>query len=282
MHAEIGATAQVWTACKDLTHEVQLTAIDERDNGWAVWSPDGSRIAFDTNRDDRDPFQPPEINDVYTMDANGGDLRKLTDSIGVSGDPAYSPDGTQLAISADRGGPRGRDIYLIDAVDGSGSRRVTRSTTPGGDLAPRFSPDGKKLVFLRDGEGLFTVDLDGQNLRKITGGDQNPGDAVWSPDGKQIVFEAYPPQFPRGSVWVVDPDGSGLKDLTATAPRAADGFADPVWSPDGKRILLLQGLYPNGDPGGLAIMNRDGSDLKAVGDGHGEEHQPDWSRRSGC
>jgi Tol biopolymer transport system component len=283
---------QTWTACADLTHAKQLTSVAGRTSGFPVWSPDGSRIAIDTDRDDPDTADGVYINDVFTMNADGTDVRKLTDSKGVSGDPAYSPDGKLIAVEADRGGGHAKQgIYVMNARDGSDLRRVTAVTDEASDdHAPRFSPDGKRLVFTRNVNqttaALFVVDLDGSNVLRITPDTMIPGDAVWSPDGTEIVFEADTAQYPRGGAWVIRPDGTGLRSLTpqGTDPGVTDGFSDPVWSPDGTVILLLHGRYLDDDTStvGLAMIRPDGSDLGVVADGTGNEDQPDWTRSDNC
>ena len=283
---------QTWTACADLTHAKQLTSVAGHTSGFPVWSPDGSRIAIDTDRDDPDTADSVYVNDVYTMNADGSDLHKLTDSKGVSGDPAYSPDGKLIAFEADRGaGHAKQGIYVMNARDASGLRRVTTITDEASDdHAPRFSPDGSRLVFTRNVDdttaALFVVDLDGSNLVRITPDTMRPGDAVWSPDGSQIVFEADTAQYPRGGAWLVEPDGTGLRSLTpqGTVPGVTDGFADPVWSPDGTVILLLHGLFLDDGTStvGLAMIRPDGSELGYVADGTGNEDQPDWIRSDNC
>ena len=283
---------QTWTACADLTNAKQLTSVPGRTSGWPVWSPDGSRIAIDTNRNDPSTNDAVDVNDVYTMNADGSDLRKLTDSKGVSGDPAYSPNGKLIALEADRGGGHPmQGIYVVNARDGSGIRRVTTVPVAASvDHAPRFSPDGKRLVFTRDVDdstaALFVVDLDGSNLVRITPDTMKPGDAVWSPDGTQIVFEADTAEFPRGGAWLVGPDGTGLRSLArqSAVPGVTDGFADPVWSPDGTVILLTHGRFLDDGTSteGLAMIRPDGSGLGNVADGTGIEHQPDWTNAKNC
>jgi TolB protein len=273
---------QIWVACADLTHQRRLTSLDKR-SGWSVWSPDATRIAFDSDREDPYPADIHVINDVFTMAADGSDVRKVTDSVGESGDPAWSPDGTVLVFEADRGSPSEQGIYVANASDGSGLRRIT--TLPAAfsqDRAPRISPDGKHVLFTREESdllsALFVVNLDGSDLRRITSSELQPGDGTWSPDGTKIAFEAELVSDGRAGPWIVGSDGQGAKSLTGPQDTSGewDGFSDPVWSPDGSLIMMLRGRHNSDDSGGLATINADGTGLAYVSDGKGLEHQPDW------
>ena len=289
MREDPGGNWQVWLACPELTDARQLTAVEGRDSGWPVFSPDGTRIAFDSNREDPNPDDDSVINDIFTMGVGGADLRKLTDSTALAGDPAYSPDGSLLAFESDEGGTAPEGIFVMDASDGSGKRRVTTLPADASwDGAPRFSPDGARLVFTREisdtAAALYVVALDGSDLRRITPGTLKPGDATWSPDGSEIVFEADLVGG-RGDTWVVGRDGEGLRNLTAgtNPPGQWEGFADPVWLP-GEIILLLHGYHVGGEVvhAGLATIRPDGTGLAYVADGDGEEHQPDESEAASC
>ena len=92
-----------------------------------AWSPDGTRIAFYSDRDGDE--------DIYVMDADGGNVRQLTDDPGWDWDPAWSPDGTRIAFVSDRDGDW--DIYVMDA-DGGNVLQLTDD--PGRDWAPAWSP----------------------------------------------------------------------------------------------------------------------------------------------
>jgi Tol biopolymer transport system component len=276
---------QVWVADHRLHHARKLTDFDAS-SGWSAWSPDGSRLLFDSDLADPDRANDPFINDIFTMKPDGTDIRKLTDSVGYAGGAgAWSPDGKLIVFEADRGDyPAQAGIYVINARDGSNRRRLT--TLPTGvdwDGAPKFSPDGTRILFTRftsQGAAVHTMRLDGSDLRRVSPWELNANDADWSPDGTHIVFEAYPEAFPRGSAWIVGANGGGLTNLTPTPTMdgVLDGYSDPVFSPDGKQIILLHGLfYPDGRfTGGLASMRPDGSHLQYVTDGLGIEHQADW------
>jgi TolB protein len=281
---------EVWAACGGVANARQLTSNQDRGSGYPVWSPDLTRIAFDSDRDDHDLDDDAVINDIYTMAADGSDVRKLTASNEFASDPAYSPDGKLIAYGGGNDGdPATAGIYVMSAADGSGRQRLTTlPATFSRDLAPRFSPDGSHIVFTRESNSadnsLFIMAADGSGLTPLPTTDMNPGDASWSADGSRLVFAADAPGYPYGAVWTIGAHGSGLANLmpNPSAAGATDGYADPVYSPDGRQILLLHALYQGGtSTEGLALVNADGTGLHYVGDGSGGEHQPDWAR-GGC
>jgi len=125
-----------------------------------VWSPDGTQIAFASDRSG--------VVKHYVIDADGTNVRLLPDGVAEHGGrSSWSPDGRWLAFYA---GPRDdRDLYLV-ATDGSGEAR--RLTAGGRNLAPSFSPDGKWLAFTsyRDGDDaeIFIMRPDGSDVRQVT------------------------------------------------------------------------------------------------------------------
>ncbi len=279
-----GSFWQIWVAHADMTGQRQLTS-EAANSGWPVWSPDGTRLAFDSDRADPDPSDDDAINDIFTMDADGTDITRITDSVGFSSDPAWSPDGRSIAFSADLGQyPSGQGLYVA-RKDGSHRRRVTTlPATASLDGAPRFSPDGRQLAFTRyrgdDDGAVFTVDVRGHALHRLTSHDIGAGDAAWSPDGRWIVFEASPDPGLRGDIYRVRRDGRHLRNLTRNDP-GLEGSADPVYSPDGKHILFLRGEFLDGESvrAGLATMTANGGRIRFVSATPMEEHQPDWGPR---
>jgi dipeptidyl aminopeptidase/acylaminoacyl peptidase len=131
---------------------------DSATNIQAVFSPDRTRIAFSSNRGGS--F------DLYVMDADGQNLRRLTLDPANEGDPAWSRDGTQIVYTWTRG--TATQIAVI-SVEGSESRQLTTST--GGNHSPAISPDSRTIAFIsaRDGNPeIYAMSFDGSNQRKLT------------------------------------------------------------------------------------------------------------------
>jgi Tol biopolymer transport system component len=139
-----------------------------------AWSPDGSRIAFVSDRD-----QSAGVYDIYLMNADGSGVTRLTADTAIDYSPAWSPDGTQIAFRSHHDGPA--DIYVIN-VDGSGLRNVTNS--PADEWAPAWSPDGTQIAFQTNRDGnweVYVMNADGTGAKNLT---QNPADdqlPFWRP-----------------------------------------------------------------------------------------------------
>jgi Tol biopolymer transport system component len=280
---------QTWVADKDLSNQHQLTS-GPSNSGWAVWKPGGAKLAFDSNRYDPDTSGGPTdisgINDIFKMNPDGTGVVKLTDSKSFNADSGWSPDGRKIAFESDRRNHQERfEIHVMDA-DGSNVRRLT--TLPADaiyDLAPRFSPDGRRIVFTRyitdpGRSALFTVRVGGGGLKQLTPWGNGAGDADYSPDGKKLVFEAYPNKGCFGDIYTLDSDGQNLTNITDNRCHAGSG--DPVWSPKGNEILFTEANSFSGGFGfGLATMNPDGSARHFILPNpttNPEEHMhhPDW------
>ena len=144
--------------------------------GGPAWSPDGRRIAFESN------WQ------VWVVNADGSGQRQLTRKGAHNFNPAWSPDGTRIAFERARRrrspcswcpGLWGYDVYVMNA-DGSRQQRLTR-----GASQPHWSPDGRKIAFVsqRDGDpDIYVMNPDGSGQRNLTrtAGDRE-SQPVWSP-----------------------------------------------------------------------------------------------------
>jgi Tol biopolymer transport system component len=105
---------QVWVANPDLSGAKKLTR-GRYDTGWAVWSPGGKWLVFDSSRTDHTPNNSRHVNDVFVMKPDGSGVKKLTDSKGVSGDAAWSPNGSLIAFEAESRKPQGTQCHLRHA-----------------------------------------------------------------------------------------------------------------------------------------------------------------------
>jgi Tol biopolymer transport system component len=300
---------QTWVANPDLSSSQQITTAATNSSGWAVWSPDGARLAFLSDRTDPDLSDDDFHADIFTMRPDGSDVRQVTDGVGYSSTPAWSPDGRLLALAADRGAYPAQEGIFVVRPDGTGLRRVTTlPATSTYQESPRFSPDGSRLVFTEyrggteqkffhrpggnlvgEQSALFVVKVDGSQLRQVTPWGVHAGDADWSPDGARLVFETVFEHIGNGaSVMLVDPDGKHLKVLTQDAGLTGIGKCcdalrfeasfDPVWSPDGSTILYSHDYFtPDGEfSTGLQTIAPDGTRQRYVSSVRDSEHQVDW------
>jgi len=140
--------------------------ISDRDDIDPTWSPDGSRIAFASSRaGDRQ---------LFVMNADGSNIRPVTDLNNMGGRSTWSPDGTKLAFYR---GPAGdHNIYVI-SVDGTG---LTQLTDSGDNLGPSWSPDGNWIAFtsFRDGNNeIYIIHPDGTGATRLT----NNSISDWQP-----------------------------------------------------------------------------------------------------
>jgi Tol biopolymer transport system component len=246
---------------------VSLTADVNADAAFPAWAPDGTRIAFQHKGEGG--FQ------VFVMDADGANKRKISGGTGFAGLPAWSPNGKQVLFLAgdkpDIGTPK--EIYIMDIDGAAGSAR--KITSFGKDISrPTWSPDGQKIAYIeRIGDragSVMLVGVDGQNARKV-------GDAVsnaspqFSPDGGSILYYNVAP--PEGSDIFIGPVGEGVP--TNLTPGPGEDYV-PTWSPDGKR-LAWAGIVPGVQGHKIVVANADGTGAKVVSTGEGDDYQPMWA-----
>jgi TolB protein len=251
------------------------------------WAPNGSKVVF---QQDSDLTCRACISGLYTMNADGTQITRLTpdDREIYSADPAYSPDGTQIAF--DRcigcGGPDGHGgIFVMDA-DGGNVTQVTfdDSSTPYEEHEVQWSPDGTHFVFQRNRESdgataIFSATVDGTDFLQLSPWELDGEHADWSPDGSLIVFESYGGGAPVGvstNVFTVRPDGTDLTQITQNEGGDVNA-QNPAWAPDGTQIVFAQspgtGRYGWTD---IYTMKADGSDIRQVTSTVLFEKRPDW------
>ena len=230
----------------------------------AEWSPDGSRIVFDSNVDGN-----PEI---YVMNADGSSPTRLTNNPAFDGYPSWSPDGSKIAFTSERVG--GSHIYVMDA---NGSNVVALTNNLGGNnFGPSWSPDGSKIAFTsaRDAGNLeiYVMNADGLNPTNVTNDIQSDYDPSWSPDGSKIVF-THQGTNPgdRADIYMMSPNGTAKANITNTA--ASSEFS-AAWSPDGSRIAFVTDRDGNAE---IYLMWSDGSGVpQNFTNNPADDLQPDW------
>ena len=154
-----------------------------------AWAPNGKWIAFISNRQGDD--------DIYKMDANAENVMKLT-NLSECNRPAWSPDSQWIAFTASAPEGVGSSLFIMSAEGRKLRQIAARIPFPGCS----WSPDGKQIAFIsQDAEGgmeIFSIDVDGRNLRQLTWLDQRVFvfTPMWSPSGKWIAYILA--QMPEG------------------------------------------------------------------------------------
>jgi TolB protein len=230
-------------------------------NTWPRWSPSGEWIAFQSNVSGA--FQ------IYAIRPDGSDLAQITNS-GVNQFPAWSPDGTRLAVRRDV------DIYVIDVTGGAAPVRLTTTVAVGViNQMASWSPDGTQIAFMSTREtgnypSVFVMNADGSGQLDLTpkpGGETGMWSSrapAWSPNGKYIYFTGVRPNLTTEQIYVMNADGSNQTLLTSVGvnaeatvrhvrpPTITRVTATPsvLWPPNSKtvRVSVEVGASDDSDP----------------------------------
>jgi Tol biopolymer transport system component len=151
-----------------MSNKVKVTT-DPLNDMHPSWSPDGTKIAFESERDGN--------SEIYVINIDGSNVRRLTDDPGSDTYPVWSPDGEKIAFVSDRNG--NPEIYVINS---NGSNQVNITNNSASDTNPAWSPDGKKIAFSSDRDGnseIYVMNADGSNQVNFTNNPYNDTEPAW-------------------------------------------------------------------------------------------------------
>jgi TolB protein len=183
-------------------------------NSAPAWSPDGRQIVATLSRDGG--------SQLYAIDANGGEPRRLTQTSSIDTEPAFSPDGRYIYFVSDRGGAP--QIYRMSPTGGN-PERVTFTGTY--NISPAISPDGRWLAYISRVGGAFklhVMELAGGTVTQITDttADESPS---FAPNSRLIVYATQ--QQGREALMTTTIDGK----IKARLAGASGDIREPDWGP---------------------------------------------------
>jgi Tol biopolymer transport system component len=246
-----------------------------------------------------DPRRASLATEIYLMDGDGTNPRRLTENTDSDYFPTLSPDGRRIVFDSNRLRAEGEplntsDLFVMNA-DGTAQTSLTRGSSA------TWSPDGRKIAFNASASGkgqpiilvrpgaattdsdIFVMNVDGflKNRARPKNITNNPAavddDPDWSPRGKQIVFTSHTDNgstddHVTAEIYAIDADGAGKpRRLTNNAEEERA----PSWSPDGKRIVFC--CRRGGSDFEICVMNADGTGQVKLTDNTIGDLTPSWS-----
>ncbi|WP_353645828.1 Tol-Pal system beta propeller repeat protein TolB [Mesorhizobium sp. WSM2239] len=200
------------------------------------------------------------------MDQDGAGVRYLSDGKSIAMTPRFSPTRQEITyMSYESGEPK---VYLLQIETG---QRELVGNFPGMTFAPRFSPDGQKVVMslLREdgNSNIFSMDLRSRTTTRLTNSNAIDTSPSYSPDGSKVVFTSDRGGQPQ--IYVMGADGSGQTRISF----GGGSYSTPVWSPRGDLIAFTK---QSGGQFSIGVMKTDGSGERILSTGFQQEG-PTWA-----
>jgi TolB protein len=183
-------------------------------NMQAAFSPDGTRLAFVSNRDGN--------NEIYVMNVDGSGVRRLTNHPAADAVPTWSPTGAQIAFTSDRGGTP--QVYVMSAADGSSLRKI--SSESWADRASWSPAPYNEIAFAAQsgpGYDIKVFDLSTGETRRLTFGEGSNESPAYSPNGRHIAFMST--RKGNSQIFTMTRDGRDVRQVTTTGNNTT-----PAWS----------------------------------------------------
>ena len=267
-----------------------------------------STIAFASTR--HDPAADPAVNmqgallatEIYLMNGDGTNPRRLTENAYADAFPTVSPDGSRIAFESNRlraaGDPFNRSDLFVMNTDGTGQTLLTRGASA------TWSADGRQIAFHASASGtgrpikpdpgaatsdndIFVLDVDeflrnGARPKNLTNSPEAiDDDPDWSPNGRMILFTSHsvtddPINSATAEIYTINSDGTGRP---ARLTNNSEEERAPAWSPDGKRIAFS--CRRGGPDFELCVMNADGTGQVQLTDNDVPDLTSSWSPDGG-
>jgi len=261
---KVQASNQICIINADGTGFRRLTTDNNKQHYYPSLAPDGKSVVYAAFREDN-------IYEIHELDIATGSVKQLTNKIGILSGPEISPDGKSIIFKHSSINNVRNMIWIMNR-DGQNAENIARAAT-GWD--PTWSPDGKTILFASDMDGavqLFTIRVNGKELRKISSLPAIRGRSDWSPDGQYIVTYSGEPW--KREVYIMNADGTNARVLSP----AGGNSQGPSFSPDGQWVAFTSYYDKFGDDHGceIYILRVDGTDLRRLTNNDYCDYQPRW------